>query len=273
VIPSDLLTPLEIIVAGPGRAGGALAIAAEAAGHRIVGVISRTGAFSDRFEQLSYDSHLPATDLLVIATRDDHIESTAIRLAPFAGNAGGAVHLSGFRSLEVLKPFARLGIGVGSFHPLQSLPDPHTGAISLAGSWAALTAARPLLDQLENLARSLEMIPFLLLDSAKPVYHAAAAAASNYVIAALDLANSLLAAASVPFHAVEPLTKTAVVNAFSQGPRQALTGPIARGDWDTVRGQLEAVAASKPDRSHQFHLLAQATAITANTSLPEDLDE
>ncbi len=266
-----MLTPLEIIVAAPGRAGGALAIAAETAGHRIVGVISSSGAFSDRFEQLSYDADLPATDLLVIATPDDRIESTAARLAPFAGKVGGAVHLSGFRSVEALEPLARLGIGIGSFHPLQSLPDPQTGAGSLAGAWAGVTAADPLFGRLADLARSMEMIPFRLLDSAKPVYHGAAAAASNYVIAALDLANALLEAASVPFEAVEPLTRTAVANAFSQGPRQTLTGPIARGDWDTVRGQFEAVRAVDPDRARQFRLLAEATAITAGRELPESL--
>ena len=133
------------------------------------------------------------------------------------------------------------GAATGSFHPLQSLSDPETGARSLAGAWAGVTAEEPLFGLLTDLATSLDMIPFRLLDSVKPVYHAAASAASNYVVAALDLAASLLESASVPFEAVGPLSRTAVANAFAQGPRQALTGPIARGDWETVRGQFEAV--------------------------------
>jgi len=268
-----LLKILEIIVAAPGRAGGSLAIAAEAGGHRIVGVISRTRKFADRFEQLSYDADLPAADLLVIASRDDEIESTAARLAPFALKVKWVVHLSGFKSVEALAPFARLGVGTGSFHPLQSLSDPESGARSLAGAWAGITAADPLFASLADLARSMEMIPFRLLDSVKPIYHGAAAAASNYVVAALDLAHSLFEAASVPLEAVEPLTRTAVANAFSQGPGEALTGPIARGDWDTVRGQFRAVGAVDPGRARQFRLMAEATAITAGTRLPEDLDE
>jgi predicted short-subunit dehydrogenase-like oxidoreductase (DUF2520 family) len=267
------LKTLELIVAAPGRAGGALAIAAAAAGHRIVGVISRTGRFADRFQQLSDDTDLPAADLLVIATRDDQIHPTAARLAPFAAKSGAVVHMSGFKSVEDLAPFAEAGIGIGSFHPLQSLSDPETGARTLKGAWAGLTADEPLLGVLTDLATSLEMTPFRLFDSVKPVYHAAAAAASNYVVAALDLAASLLESASVPFEAVAPLTRTAVANAFSQGPRQALTGPIARGDWETVRGQFEALASALPDRSKQFRLMAEATAITAGTSLPEDLHE
>ena len=262
-----------MIVAAPGRAGGAVAIAAENAGHRIVGVVTRSGSMTDRFSQIAYDVDLPSADLLVIATRDDHIESTAIRLAPFARNVRGAVHMSGFKTIDALAPLARSGIGIGSFHPLQSLSDPETGARSLAGAWAGVTADEPLFGLLTGLATSLEMIPFRLLDSVKPVYHAAAAAASNYVVAALDLAGSLLESASVPFEAVAPLTRTAVSNSFTQGPRKALTGPIARGDWETVKGQLKGVGQTRPDRLAQFRLMAKATAITAGNALPEDLDD
>jgi predicted short-subunit dehydrogenase-like oxidoreductase (DUF2520 family) len=268
-----LLKTLDIIVAAPGRAGGALALAAEAAGHRVIGVISRSGSLADRFRQLPYDLDLPATDLLIIATRDDDIESTALRLASNARNARGVVHLSGFKSIEVLAPFAQMGIETGSFHPLQSLSDAQTGAMSLAGAWAGLTATEPLFGMLEGLARSLDMVPFRLLDPMKPIYHAAAAAASNYVVATLDLAGALLESAGVPFEALAPLTRTSVANAFSQGPRQALTGPIARRDWETVRGQFQAIAQAEPDRSRQFRLMAEATAVTADTTIPEDLDD
>lgn len=264
---------LDIIVAAPGRAGGALAIAAEDAGHRIVGVLSRTRSLADRFSQIPYDADLPSADLLVIATRDDHIESTAIRLAPFARNIRGAVHMSGFKSIDALASLAQSGIAIGSFHPLQSLSDPDTGARSLSGAWAGVTAEEPLFGLLTDLATSLEMVPFRLLDSVKPVYHAAASAASNYVVAALDLAGLLLESASVPFEAAAPLTRTAVSNAFAQGPDRALTGPIARGDWETVKGQFEGVARVRADRLAQFRLMAQATAITAGKTLPEDLDE
>ena len=264
---------LEIIVAAPGRAGGALALAARAAGHHVVGVISRSGFRGEGFRELPDDVDLPGADLLVLATADDQIESAAARLAPFARGIGGAVHMSGFKPVEVLAPLAAEGIQTGSFHPLQSLSDPVTGARSLAGAWAGITAADPLFGLLSDLALSLDMIPFRLPDSVKPVYHAAAAAASNYVVTALDLAASLLESASVPFEAMAPLTRTVVANAFAQGPLQALTGPIARGDWGTVRGQFEAVARAQPDRSKQFRLIAEATAITAGRTLPEDLDD
>ena len=80
-----------------------------------------------------------------------------------------------------------------------------------------------------------------------------------------------LAAAGVPFEALAPLTRTAVANTFAQGPRQALTGPIARRDWETVRGQFQAVAQAEPDRSRQFRLMAEATAVTAKDTLAASL--
>jgi predicted short-subunit dehydrogenase-like oxidoreductase (DUF2520 family) len=114
------------------------------------------------------------------------------------------------------------------------------------------------------------MTPFYLADTAKPTYHAGAAAASNYVIAALDLAKSLLDTAGVPFEAAKPLTTTAMNNAFTLGPKSALTGPIAREDWETVRGQFEAVGRLGPALARQFRLMAEATAITAGHEIPED---
>lgn len=273
------MKPLQIIVVGPGRAGGSLALAAEAAGHRIVGVVSRSAALADRYPQLSAAAELPDSDLLVIATPDDHIEETAVDLAPFAARVDAVAHVSGFKGVKALAPFALLGIGIGSFHPLQTLPDPETGARSLAGAWAGLTASEPLLTVLTDLATSLKMIPFALGDEVKAIYHAAAASASNYVLASLDLASSLLSAASVPFEALEPLTRTVVANAFSRGPdgafgrgpASALTGPIARGDWATVKGQFEAVQTLGPARAEQFRLMAMAAAITAGRIFPDDL--
>ena len=64
---------------------------------------------ADRFASLSYEAELPAADLLVIATPDDHIESTARRLAPNAAEVAGAIHLSGFKSIDALAAFIPLG--------------------------------------------------------------------------------------------------------------------------------------------------------------------
>ncbi|MGH8958302.1 MAG: DUF2520 domain-containing protein, partial [Acidimicrobiia bacterium] len=165
------------------------------------------------------------------------------------------------------------GWGIGSFHPLQSLPDPHVGARALPGAWVGVTANGPLRERLRNLATDLGMHDFDLADGARPTYHSGAAAASNFLVAALDLAQQLFEKAAVPFAAAEPLALAAVSNAFSLGPRPSLTGPIVRQDWGTVRMQRSAAAALGEGALRQFDLLMEATAIAASVVVPADLKD
>ncbi|MGI8518341.1 MAG: DUF2520 domain-containing protein [Acidimicrobiia bacterium] len=260
---------MKILIVGPGRAGGALALAAAAVGHQIVGLVARSPQRWDLpFPMI--DHKWPAADLVVVATRDSDITAAASEVA---GNhlPASAIHLSGATSVDALAGLTALGWDVGSFHPLQTLPDPLSGAAALSGSWVAVTAGGGLRRRLARLADDLGMTEFDLADSAKPAYHAGAAAASNFLLAGLDLAERLLREAGVPFAAAAPLSAEILENAFAKGPRSALTGPIARGDWETVRAQLEA--ARKIGLDHQFLLLAEATALTAGVELPAGILE
>lgn len=250
---------MELVIVGMGRAGGSIAIAARAAGHRLVGTLSRS-PHRGPGPHLTWDDPLPACDLAVLAVSDSAIAEVAERLAPVWRPQTPAVHLSGFASASELSPLAATGAAVGSFHPLQTLPDPERGAEALAGSFVAVTAGPDLTATLEELASSLEMRPFALSDEAKPLYHAAAAAAANYVVEALAVSSDLLVAAGVDWRVVEPLTRRVVENVFTIGPEAALTGPIARGDLGTVAGQQRAADGVSGSLGHQFRLLARATA-------------
>jgi len=214
---------------------------------------------------LPWDRPLPAADLLVVAVRDDAIGEVAAHLAPLAAEAGAAVHLSGLTPVEALLPF-RGACAVGSFHPLQTLPDPVAGAARLEGAWVAVTSEDDgLADALTRFARSLGAHPFPLLDSDKGAYHAAAAAAANFPLAALAMARRLFAASGVPFEAARPLVRAVVENAFELGPEAALTGPIARGDVGTVAGQRSAVEAAAPELLEDFLCMGRAVARVAGT--------
>ncbi len=244
---------MRITLVGPGRAGTSLALAAQAGGHAIVAVVGRTvesaASAASPFDAspLVPGDPLPPADLMVIATRDEVIEPVAAALAPQAGDTTAAVHLSGLLPVTALAPLAAAGLAVGAFHPLQTLPEPEVGARRLAGSWVAVTAGEPLRTTLHGLADSIDARPFDLADDAKPLYHAAAAAAANFSLAVLTMAADLFEEAAVPFEAARPLVEAAVDNAFTMGPRSALTGPVARGDVATVEAQLAAVAAAAPE--------------------------
>ncbi len=264
---------MRIVLVGPGRAGMALALALRAAGHEIAGVLARTaaatGAAAARLDgpALERDEPLPDAHLVVVAVRDDAIAEVAARLAERAAAAGAAVHLSGLKPVADLEPLAAAGLATGAFHPLQTLPTPEAGAAALAGAWVAVTTADAALrDRLNRLAASIGAHPFDLEDRAKPLYHAAAAAAANYPLGALAMAESLFAAAGVPFAAARPLVEAVVSNAFDLGPAAALTGPIARGDAGTVTAQLAAVRRDVPEWAPGFVAYARVVAGVAGRS-------
>ncbi len=230
-----------------------LAIAAAAAEHDVVAVVGRSFDSAERGADivgatpLTVNDPIPESDLMLVATRDAAIEPVAARLARHPVPVPAAVHLSGLTPVSALAPLADQGIAIGSFHPLQTLPSPEAGAARLAGSFIAITAGPGLQDTLEFFADSLGATPFSLDDPAKPIYHAAAAAAANFPLAAFAMAADLFKEAGVPWDVARPLVEAVVANAFELGPRAALTGPVARGDSETVAAQLEAVASASPE--------------------------
>lgn len=251
---------LRLVIAGPGRAGGAIGLAARAVGHSVAGVLTGpSGRSSIDAPILSPGAPLPECDLLILAVGDDHIRQVAIDLSRQTGAAvKAACHLSGFTSVVDLAPLADLGIATGCLHPLQTLPDAEEGARALRDAHAAITGrATPLLFRF---ARSLGLHPFVLDDALKPTYHAAAAAASNFVVTALSVAAELFESAGVPLEAARPLTETIVGNVYQSGPFAALTGPVARGDVRTVDGQIEAARRVSPALGNRFTALVNLTA-------------
>lgn len=255
---------MNIALYGTGRAAGALGIAFSNAGHSIVGVQGRTQGGTDATSEF-FDVTPGSVGLRVIAVTDDAIEEVARSIADHADGVP-VVHVSGAVSVDALDPIAAKGSQVGSFHPLQTMPDPVSGARRLRGAWIGITATHPLFGELDDLAVSIGCRPFSLADEKKPLYHAAAAASANFVVTALALAEGLFEASGVPFEVAIPLVDAIVENAFALGPQAALTGPIARGDIATVAKQLNAVRDTSPELYDQFLTLARLTATTAGTA-------
>jgi predicted short-subunit dehydrogenase-like oxidoreductase (DUF2520 family) len=268
---------MRIVLAGPGRAGLAVAIAANGAGHDVLAVAARETEQAERAarrfdaEALAIVDPIPPVDLLIIAVRDDAIAEVAGRVAPIARNAAAsAVHLSGSAPIDALAPIADQGLAVGSLHPLQTISDPVRGARALAGAWFAVTADEPLRSDLHGFARSLGGRPFDLAGEHRTAYHAGAAAAANFPIAALAIAQRLFEVTGVPFEAARPLVDAIVENAFAIGPVDSLTGPIARNDHETVDAQIAAVRAAVPSLAAAFESMVGATADVATLSRLEE---
>jgi predicted short-subunit dehydrogenase-like oxidoreductase (DUF2520 family) len=159
-------------------------------------------------------------------------------------------HVSGATSLSALDPHERRF----SVHPLQTFTR-RRGAEQLDGAFGAVTgeseAAR---ERGFWLARTLGLEPFLLGDEARPLYHAGAAIASNYLVTLHRVASELLRAAGAPPEALVPLMRRTIDNGFE------LTGPIERGDWQTVEAHRRAIREAAPELEPMYDVLADVTA-------------
>jgi len=216
-------------VVGTGRAGGAIA-----------GRLRERGLDVRAGRDTSADA-----ELLLLAVPDAAIAEVAQRvpIGPWIA------HVSGATSLAALEPHVRRF----SVHPLQTLST-ERGPEQLDGAFAAVTAETD--DATEAgfwLANTLGLRPFPLADADKPLYHAGAAMASNFLVTLYRAAARLLEETNAPPEALVPLMTRTIENGF------ALTGPIARGDWSTVDAHLRALEERAPDLVPLYRELAEAT--------------
>jgi predicted short-subunit dehydrogenase-like oxidoreductase (DUF2520 family) len=186
-------------------------------------------------------------ELALLCVPDTAIRDVARGRSPGPGWVG---HVSGATPLSALDPHERRF----SLHPLQTFTR-RRGPEQLDGAWAAVTAETEEARALGfEVARVLGLEPFELSDEARPLYHAGAAVASNYLVTLHRVASELFSAAGAPPEALEPLMRRTIENGFE------LTGPIERGDWETVEAHREAIRGVRPDLEPLYDLLAEATA-------------
>jgi len=158
-------------------------------------------------------------------------------------------HVSGATPLAALDPHVLRF----SVHPLQTLTRSR-GPEQLDGAWAAVTGESPeALAHANELAETLGLRPFVLADDRRAPYHAGAAMASNFLVTLHRGAARLLADAGAPPEALVPLMERTIANDFE------LTGPIARGDTETVQRHLEAIRGEEPELEPLYAALAEAT--------------
>jgi predicted short-subunit dehydrogenase-like oxidoreductase (DUF2520 family) len=185
-------------------------------------------------------------ELVVLCVPDTTIAEVAASVEPGPWIA----HVSGATPLAGLDPHERRF----SVHPLQTFTRAR-GPEQLDGAYAAVTGQTP--EARERgfwLARTLGLEPFELDDAARPLYHAGAAIASNYLVTLNRVATRLFRAAGAPPEALVPLMSRTIENGFE------LTGPIERGDWETVAAHRRAIHNVAPELEPLYDVLAEATA-------------
>ncbi len=222
-------------VIGGGRLGRALVRALRRSGLEVEGPLGR-GA----------DGR--GAGVVILAVPDGQIEAAAALVAP--GPLVG--HCSGAMALDVLGGHEGFGL-----HPLMTVTE--DGAdFTGAGCAVAGTSERARCTA-TALAERLGMIAVEVADADRAAYHAAASIASNFLVTLEGFAERLAATAGVDRDRLVPLVRATVDNWAALGPERALTGPVARGDEQTVERQRAAVAERTPELVGLFDALAEAT--------------
>ncbi|MCX8033093.1 MAG: DUF2520 domain-containing protein [Thermoleophilia bacterium] len=290
-------TPLRFGVIGAGRLGASLALALTAKGSTLVGFTTRSSGGLERARALLGDKSCAtiaqlaacSPDLYILAVPDEALPEATDKLALALAEQPArrertvfVLHTSGATSVTILEPCQRMGATPLAFHPLQTFSDPSTGAGRFAGIAIAVTPLSgdhnsPAAQFGFALARLLEATPFFLPDDRRVLYHAAATLASNYLVALEHQARRLFVLSGFPEESALdmflPLVKATLDNIERQGTVRALTGPLSRGDKETVLRHLETLRIQAPDLYQLYAVLGLAamSIVRERREVPPDM--
>jgi predicted short-subunit dehydrogenase-like oxidoreductase (DUF2520 family) len=261
---------LAVGVVGAGRVGTALAVALRRAGHRVAAVSAVSAASLRRVEKalpgtpvLRPEEVVASADLVLLTVPDDVLPELVAGLASTGAQLSGRLlaHASGRHGLAVLEPAVRLGAIPLALHPVMTFTGRPDDVDRLAGISFGVTAPELLQPVAEALVVEMGGEPVLIAEEDRDLYHAALAGAANHLVTLVVQARDLLSQAGVanPSRMLGPLLGAALDNALRLGDA-ALTGPVARGDADTVAGHLAALRAAAPEALPAYLALARLTA-------------
>ena len=279
-----------VAIIGAGRVGGAVGRLLAQAGYPVAAVMRRTQEAASSAAAF-IGSGMATTDALqaarsaeivLISTPDGAIRSVCEAIGSAGGFRKGAVvlHLSGAHTLDLLDAAREAGAQRAVVHPLQSVPSREQGILNIPGSYFRIEADAKALQAARDLVRALGGIELVMPKwrsdrESAALYHAGAVTVSNYLVALIEhgLAyyQALGAEKRQALTAVLPLIKGTLANIERLGTTEALTGPIARGDAETVRRHMEAMEQRAPELLPLYRMLAKQTiAIARDRGLPQE---
>jgi predicted short-subunit dehydrogenase-like oxidoreductase (DUF2520 family) len=267
---------LRVGVVGAGRVGTALATALNRAGHRVVAASAVSRESRRRVEQylpgtpvLQPAEVLEAADLVLLTVPDDALAGLVSGLAATGAPLAGRLlaHTSGRHGLAVLEPATRLGALPLALHPVMTFTGRPDDVDKMAGISFGVTAPEALRPVAEVLVVEMGAEPVFIEEKYRGLYHAALAGAANHLVTQVVQACDLLAEAGVaqPARMLGPLLSAALDNSLRLGDA-ALTGPVARGDAETVATHVSVLRDAAPEALPSYLALARLTASRAMAS-------
>ncbi|HZJ33406.1 MAG TPA: DUF2520 domain-containing protein [Vicinamibacterales bacterium] len=260
----------RMAIVGTGRVAQALGRLLAQAGLPPVAVAGRTASHAERAASFIGPAVKTArirdipglADRILIAVADAAIPSVVDDLSDGGLGDGIALHTSGAHGPGLLDALTVRGVSCGVLHPLQTIADPERGVAALHGASFGIGGAAPAIEWAEEIVAAAQGTPLRIHNTGFASYHAGAVMAGNAVVAAIDAAVVLFGAAGVDrnaaLQAIRPLCLTSAQNALELGPEAALTGPVQRGDADTIRAHTVALANSPRYVSDLYRASGQA---------------
>ncbi len=234
-------------LAGAGNVAQALGRCIEERGQRVSAVASRSHARAREAARFIGGDARPVTyeelasDRVIIAVPDHAIVEVARHLKPVSI----VLHTSGALSGMILRQQIGTAASYGSLHPLQTFPTPSDGYLTLPGCAFAVDGEPDARAWAIEIATLMEGLVLEIPSSARALYHAAAAMASNHLTATMDAAMETMVQvgidATTARRALAKISRAALENTLRDGATAALTGPVVRGDAETVARHVEAL--------------------------------
>lgn len=263
------MTHFRVGVVGAGRVGAVLAAALRTAGHEIVAAAGESDASRGRIESLLPGTPVMkpsdaarAADLLLLTVPDDMLPNVVAMLSASGAIREGqlVVHTSGAQGLAVLADAAAVGARTIALHPAMTFTGTEVDLPRLRDAIFGVTAGEAERTVTEQLVADLGGRPMWVAEDKRTLYHAGLAHGANHLVTLVTQAMEMLSAAGGdnPADTLRPLLNAALDNALAHGDA-ALTGPIVRGDVETVRAHLVEITANAPETVNSYLALARAT--------------
>jgi predicted short-subunit dehydrogenase-like oxidoreductase (DUF2520 family) len=276
-------TPVVFII-GAGVVGTTLAAKLTRAGVPVAGLHGRQTDLSELASALSgvlgssgeYPEAITQAEAVIISVRDSRIAEVTKKLVSEKRLRPNQVllHTSGNRSSTEMLGAARSHVkGIGTLHPLIAVTEAPGTLENLRGATFGIEGDEAATRVATRLVKAMGGRPLPLTAEKMPLYHAAAVMASNYVVALADLARSMLVSAGVPekdaLPALLPLMTSAVRNLVEVGLPSAMTGPVVRGDVDSVERHIGALEAQSPETLDLYRRLGREVLRIARKRVPD----
>jgi predicted short-subunit dehydrogenase-like oxidoreductase (DUF2520 family) len=263
------MTPLRVGAIGAGRVGAVLAAALRARGHEIVSVAGESDASLRRVQDLlpgvpveKPTAVARSCDVLLLTVPDDMLDNVVTQLAASGALHEGqfVVHTSGSHGRTVLDPAREVGARTVALHPAMTFTGTSLDLDRLAECVFGVTAGAAERAWAEEFVGELGADVMWVSEEHRSLYHAGLAHGANHLVTLVAQAMELLgrAGAADPSAVLRPLLEAALDNALTTGD-EALTGPIVRGDVNTVRAHLAEISATAPDTLPSYLALARDT--------------